>query len=133
MMRAASLLRWLGAGGAITLALAMAPGLLAQVTAPGPLPKDSLRDGPHVYWESSSKAIVFYQCGDTLAGQPLGVRGAGVFKGLCGDEDTEYLISARAPEIEPDQFDGIPRILAGDAADRLGLAMVFTGVRHFRH
>jgi hypothetical protein len=76
------------------------------------LPKDSLRDGPHVYWESSSKVIVFYLCADTLAGRTLAVRGTGVFNGFCGDEGTEYMISARAPEVEPDVFDGIPRILA---------------------
>ncbi len=73
---------------------------------------DSLDDGPHVYWQSDSTAIVFYLCSDSLAKRTYDVEGILRFRGFCADSATNYTISAQPPLIEPDSFAEVTRILA---------------------
>ncbi|KPK56459.1 MAG: hypothetical protein AMS21_12730 [Gemmatimonas sp. SG8_38_2] len=72
---------------------------------------DSLDDGPHVYWQSDSTAIVFYLCDGEVAKQAFQVADTLRFGGFCTDTKIQYLIPARASEIEPYLFDDVSRIL----------------------
>lgn len=76
------------------------------------LPPDSLNDGPHVYWENDSTALVFYHCQDSFLAQRFVGRGTMIIPGLCGDSLVEYVVSPRTPEVEPYTFDGVSRIFA---------------------
>jgi hypothetical protein len=73
---------------------------------------DSLDDGPHVYWQNDSTAIVFYLCSDSLVTRTYDVDATLRFRGLCADSSIDYTISAQAPAIEPDSFTGVTRIMA---------------------
>jgi len=96
------------AGGLSALVFLPAASLSAQNLIPGP---DS--DGPYVYWESESSAIVFYSChGEVLPPQRATVRGPSLIKGFCGDTGTEYLLDPRAPEVEHDTFRDVSRVFA---------------------
>ncbi len=73
---------------------------------------DSLDDGPHVYWQSDSTAIVFYLCRDSLVTRVFDVDTTLRFGGLCADSAIDYTIPARSPSMEPDSFAGVTRIMA---------------------
>jgi hypothetical protein len=95
--------RW----GFAVLAFIPAVGLSGQSHVPN---ADS--DGPYVYWESGSSAIVFYLCEGSFQPLRAPLRGASRVQGLCGDADTEYLLDPRTPAVEPDTFRDVSRILA---------------------
>ena len=76
------------------------------------LAADSLDDGPHVYWQSDSTAIVFYLCSDSLVTRTYDVDSTLRFRGFCADSTIDYTISAQPPAIEPDSFAGVTRIIA---------------------
>jgi len=69
-------------------------------------------DGPYVYWESGSKAIVFYSCDGDFKYLPFSGQRPTVMQGFCGDTDAEYLLTPRTPEVAPDTYRGVSRIFA---------------------
>lgn len=69
-------------------------------------------DGPHVYWESKTDAVVFYLCGGELALQRYRTSSAITFKGMCADSNMTHEIAARAPTIQPFEFTDVPKIFA---------------------
>ena len=71
---------------------------------------DSLDDGPHVYWQTDSRAIVFYLCDEQLVQRVFEDVDTVRFNGFCGDSAVEYVIPAQAPTIEPQLYDGVPKI-----------------------
>ena len=74
---------------------------------------DTLNDGPHVYWETGTTAIVLHLCNGDL--RPLRVRVDGDtlhFQGLCEDDDVRYAIPRLAPEVGPSSYDDVSRIFA---------------------
>lgn len=71
---------------------------------------DSLDDGPHVYWQTESRAIVFYLCGEQLVQRVFEGVDTLRFTGFCADSAVEYVIPARAPAIEPYIYDGVSKI-----------------------
>ncbi len=73
---------------------------------------DSLDDGPHVYWQSASSAIVFYLCGEELVQRVFEGVDTVRFTGFCADSAVEYVIPTQAPAIEPYIYDGVSRIFA---------------------
>lgn len=77
-----------------------------------PLASDSLDDGPHVYWQNDSTAIVFYLCNESLVTRTYDVDATLRFRGFCADSTIDYTISAQPPAIEPDSFAGVTRIMA---------------------
>ncbi len=88
-----------------------------QAALPNPvvqaeLASDSLNDGPHVYWQSDTTAIVFYLCSDSLVRRTYDVDATLHFQGFCSDSTIDYTISAQPPAIEPDSFAGVSRIIA---------------------
>ncbi|GMV04108.1 MAG: hypothetical protein AMXMBFR53_03890 [Gemmatimonadota bacterium] len=102
-------------------ALALFAGMLAltagnaaaQAAPPAVAPADSLDDGPYVYWRDDRTALSFYHCrGDFLASGWFEVRGAVTIRGLCADSTATYTLSSRPPKVEPERFDGVPRIFA---------------------
>jgi hypothetical protein len=71
-----------------------------------------LDDGPHLFWESDTSAIVFYwcdsqkivntyTCGDTIR-----------FTGECHDAGIEYAVPCSEHEIAPHVFESVPKVLA---------------------
>lgn len=71
---------------------------------------DSLNDGPHVYWRNSSTAVIFHFCNGRLAYGEFETRDELRFNGFCADSATEYVISARAPRIEPHKYDNVSKM-----------------------
>ncbi len=95
---------------------AVAAGLLALVFQGGlwaqSPPPDSLDDGPHVYWLSTSRAVTFSFCGEDYDPQGYLVRGSLSFEGGCGPYSGQFEMSAAAPPVEEDTFEGVSRIFA---------------------
>ncbi len=78
-----------------------------------PSAPDSLNDGPHVYWDTDTTAIVLHLCDDNL--QPVRFRADGDtlhFQGLCDEDDVQYAIPRLAPEVGPSSYEDVPRIFA---------------------
>jgi Icc-related predicted phosphoesterase len=73
---------------------------------------DSLDDGPHIYWKTSSDAIVFYQCAGSVVGKQYKVKGTLRFNGFCADSTTEYVIAAKAPKVEPYAYRNVSKMFA---------------------
>lgn len=73
---------------------------------------DSTDDGPHVYWQSDSSAIVFYLCRGEVETRTFQPTDTLRFRGFCGDLATEYVIPVRAPEIQPYIYDDVSKIFA---------------------
>ncbi|UCC73693.1 MAG: metallophosphoesterase [Gemmatimonadota bacterium] len=73
---------------------------------------DSLDDGPHIYWQSDSSAIVFYLCDGAVQTRRFPVRDTLSFYGFCADSLTRYVVAARAPDHQPHVFDDVPKIFA---------------------
>lgn len=73
---------------------------------------DSLDEGPRIYWQDDSDAVVFYLCGGEVKARRLRARGELRFNGLCSDSAVEYVISARPPKVQPFVFKDVPQILA---------------------
>jgi hypothetical protein len=94
---------WLVSGSAVP-ASAWRPGVAAA--------QDSLDDGPHVYWQDSTHAIVFYLCGDSVPAVRLEVRDVLAFRGMCGDSAVQYRVPARPHPPARAIWDGVPRFLA---------------------
>jgi hypothetical protein len=72
---------------------------------------DSLNDGPHVYWQNDTDALVFYLCRGELALQRYRTTSTLKFPGMCEDSLTTHAFTAKAPKVEPYEFDGVERIL----------------------
>ena len=71
---------------------------------------DSLDDGPHIYWQNDSTALVFYLCDGSVEKQTFLVSDTLRFPGFCADSLAEYVVAARAPEIQPHIYDDISKI-----------------------
>ncbi|MDH4157758.1 MAG: metallophosphoesterase, partial [candidate division Zixibacteria bacterium] len=92
---------------------AQTPLPLGQVTTDSLSPATGVDDdGPHIYWESDTSAVVFYLCDGEFIEERHRVTDSLCFSGLCRDSDLEYTISAPPSEVAPSVFDNIPRILA---------------------
>jgi hypothetical protein len=73
---------------------------------------DSMNDGPHIYWQNDTTAIVFYLCEDSLEKKTYQVSDTLRFGGFCTDLSNEYVVPAEAPSVKPFAADGVPRIFA---------------------
>jgi len=73
---------------------------------------DSLNDGPHVYWETPSEAVVFYLCDGVVLLKRFEPRDTLRFAGLCGDSTWQYVVPVQAPEIQPHTYDNVSKIFA---------------------
>jgi hypothetical protein len=74
--------------------------------------QEPVNDGPYIYWKDTGHAVVFYVCeGDLLTAEfqaPDTIR----FEGLCSDSATAYKIPIKAPSVEAEYFENVPRIFA---------------------
>ncbi|MDH3497877.1 MAG: metallophosphoesterase [Gemmatimonadota bacterium] len=84
----------------------------ASTRAALPPPADSLNDGPHVYWQDSTHAIVFYLCGGAFPADRVRAQDTLAFAGRCTDSTAQYRLPRRPPRPARDTWDGVPRILA---------------------
>ncbi|HUV29700.1 MAG TPA: metallophosphoesterase [Acidobacteriota bacterium] len=73
---------------------------------------DSLNDGPHVFWQSDTSAIVFYLCNDEVTRQTYRVSDTLRFFGFCRDTAVQYVIPAAPAVPGPHVFTGVPKIFA---------------------
>jgi len=71
-----------------------------------------LGEGPHIQWQDDSSAVVIYLCGDQVVKEVLRAADTLQFHGLCEDSVTEYLIPLEEPQVEPDVFNSVSKILA---------------------
>lgn len=69
-------------------------------------------DGPHVFWQNDSSALVIYFCDDEVINRTFIVTDTLRFFGLCQDTTVEYLITADSPQPGPDRADHVGQILA---------------------
>lgn len=74
--------------------------------------EDSLNDGPHVYWQNDSVAIVFYLCKEEVVKDSFVCIDTLRFRGFCADDCAEYAIPLKPHAIKPYVFGNVPRILA---------------------
>jgi len=99
-----------------TLVLLLVLGLAGRgggAAAGQTLLSDSLDDGPHVYWRNDSTAFAFYHCQGTFRSSAwFLVRRAVSMGGFCADTAATYVLSATAPQPQPDTFDDVSRIFA---------------------
>lgn len=96
----------------MTMLTAITSPLLAAVATMGLQAPDSLDDGPHVYWQDGSAAVVFYSCDGTVLERTFTPSDTLRFSGLCGDSTLEYVIPVNGPSVEPDTFRGVSKIFA---------------------
>jgi hypothetical protein len=72
----------------------------------------SLNDGPHVFWQSDSVAIVFYLCNDEVAKQSYDCKDTLRFRGFCHDTVAAYAIPVKSPDVKPHLLNNVSRIMA---------------------
>ncbi len=72
--------------------------------------EDPLRDGPHVFWQTDSSAIVFYLCNGNLEKRTYQVKDTLRFSGFCLDNAIEYVVPADAAVIQPQVIDDVSKI-----------------------
>jgi hypothetical protein len=63
-----------------------------------------------VYWHSDTDAFVFYLCQGDLALQRYRTSSDLKFDGMCDDPVGAYEFPAKAPKVEPYEFDGVEQI-----------------------
>lgn len=85
------------------------PPASAAVRIAGP---DSLDDGPHVYWQDGTHAIVLYVCHGEVATTRLDVTDTLAFRGRCADSTVQYRVPTRPSVADADAWRGVPRVLA---------------------
>jgi len=71
---------------------------------------DSVDEGPHIYWQDESTAIVIYMCDGEVISQRGSASDSIRFSGLCSDSATRYSIPTAPPTPEPHVFDEVPRV-----------------------
>lgn len=108
------------------LAAGLVPAVLGAQQPAATAALDSLNDGPHVFWQSDTDAIVFYLCGGDFPIQRYRTSSNLKFAGMCGDSLRTYDFPAESPKIEPYAFDGVDRIMVvsdihGDYAELVAL------------
>jgi len=69
-------------------------------------------DGPHVFWQDNTTAVVFYFCDGEVVSRTIVVNDTLRFNGFCGDTATEYTVSATAEPLGPFEFDDVSRVFA---------------------
>ena len=69
-------------------------------------------DGPHVYWQNDTTAIVFYLCDDSVISITITASDTIRFAGFCGDSTTEYIIPTSKPVPASDIFNNVSKVFA---------------------
>ncbi|MEE9554973.1 MAG: metallophosphoesterase [candidate division Zixibacteria bacterium] len=69
-------------------------------------------DGPYIFWETDTSATVFYLCDEELKKESIPVSETLRFVGFCSDTSSDYVIAADSPQIQPDIFDDVSKIMA---------------------
>jgi hypothetical protein len=72
----------------------------------------ALDDGPHVFWESDTSAIVFYWCDTQKIVNSYACGDTIRFTGECHDTGVEYAIPCRPHQLGPYVFESVSRVLA---------------------
>jgi len=73
---------------------------------------DTTADGPHIYRQSDSTAIIFYLCNDSIIRQTEKISDTLKFTGLCHDSGLEYKVPADPKEFDPCRYNDVSRIMA---------------------
>ena len=72
----------------------------------------SRNDGPHIFWQSDSIAVIFYLCHDSLVQARRRVIDTLRFAGLCLDSAVHYTVPAADPFLAPDSVGGASKVYA---------------------
>lgn len=71
----------------------------------------STDDGPHIYWRNHDTATVIYCCNDEIISKEISLIEPIHFNGFCYDSSISYRINTEPPQIEPDNYDNVLKIL----------------------
>jgi len=71
-----------------------------------------LDDGPYVYWQQPTSAIVFYNCAGEIIRKEFENTDTVRFDGFCSDSNITYILPVQAPSIEPFVYEGVSEIFA---------------------
>ena len=74
--------------------------------------EDPMHDGPHIFWQTDSKAIVFYLCNGNMEKGTFQVKDTLRFHGFCLDNAVEYIIPENAAVAQPQVIEHASKILA---------------------
>lgn len=102
----------------IALIFMSAAGTAGQTNANtyGPDDLDTNRvstdDGPHVFWQNDTTAVVFYYCDSAVVSETFVVADTLRFTGFCHDSAKSYTIAVQPRPIMTASVDGISRFLA---------------------
>ena len=77
-----------------------------------PIEPDSLDDGPHVYWQNDSTAVVIYFQDREFVRTEYPFQANLSFEKVAGNDTTIYRMAPRNNHSEPETFSGVSRILA---------------------
>jgi len=107
------------------------PHVCAAETDNDTIPPD-YTDGPHIFWQNDSTAIVFYDCDNELLQKSYKVTDSLTFAGLCHDSNTTYFISTAPPVPGPEYIPQANRVFAisdihGDY-DHFAEILIATGI-----
>ncbi len=69
-------------------------------------------DGPHVFWQDDTTAIVIYYCNETVIKDTIYDTDTIRFNGLCEDSAIEYVIPVNNFAINPYEYTEVSKILA---------------------
>ncbi len=112
MRVAASVTIPMAAAAALVLLPAAGPSIPMGSPFVRPVAADSLNDGPHVYWQTPSDAVVFYLCDGVVLTKRYAPSDTLRFTGFCSDSTWQYVIPVQAPGVEPDTYERVPKIFA---------------------
>ena len=69
-------------------------------------------DGPYIFWQSDSTAVVFYLCNNDLVSRTLPGRDSVAFSGFCGDDANTYQFTRAAAITDTTVFPAVSKIFA---------------------
>jgi hypothetical protein len=70
-----------------------------------------LDDGPHLFWQDDTTAVVMYYCDSAMSSRTLHGADTLRFTGFCEDTLTEYVVPVAPREAGPCVFADVSRIM----------------------
>ena len=102
----------------VVLSVLFACGLMVRAESDSQTPSDSLEsvitldEGPHVFWQNDTSAVVFYYCDSQIVSQIFTVEDTLHFQGFCKDSSAQYVVPPGTDELQPAEFEDVSKWLA---------------------
>ncbi|MBU8934829.1 MAG: metallophosphoesterase [candidate division Zixibacteria bacterium] len=74
--------------------------------------KANLDEGPYVFWDNDTLAVVLYYCDETIVKHRIVFTDTLHFEGLCHDTEVQYSVIAGDYNIQPAVFTGVSKLFA---------------------